>query len=371
MEAYQYDDYAEEFKKRAPGHWAAAVAYARKDGPPPVRPYQVEIHPRSQGRLCWMRCVDCHGQFQRSSEGVEPRRWLTLLGDLEAMGVPSVVYSGAYTDPAADEDLICSLLRQGAKRWGVKLHTCGLALTDKVIDSVVYASLQGPLDSYINLSKVAADERVFGRMCWPSGTLDRENRWLLKLFRAAEDSKAPLVIRLNCRLTRFNGHPEHLMRLMSWLAGASDTVTIRFTTDYLPTLAPRSYQEWFDRDLYLPYPEASEAVGLALDRSKFPKDRVSLRDAGSSRYSGVRCYNGLLLSAVSAGGLVFPCQGITSPCFAPMAYGDLSRESFSAAWLRYVSGWHEIDQEVYNCPRCVGACEGQINSALAKEAEGL
>ena len=315
-----------------------------------------------------MWCVDCHGQFLRSSDGLPRARWLDLLGDLEELGVPSVSYSGAYTDPATDEELLSSLLKRGARRWGVKLHTCGLALTERVRGAVLYAAGQGIGDNFVNLSKVAVDQRTFERMCRPSGSLQTENERLTALFRAGEGCEGFFTIRLNCRLTRINGTVRHLTELLRWLASTSDRVPIRFTTDYQPTSAPPEYCSWFRQKVYLPPAEAQDAIARAVEATGFRATRVSFRAAEGAHYAGDRCYNGLLLAAVSANGMVFPCQGIASSKFAAVAYGDLRQESFLDAWRRYVFAWPTSSRR-HDCPRCVGACEGHINAALKREVE--
>lgn len=375
MTAYQYDKYADEFRRRAGPLWQAAIDYSLgTSSKRPVCPYQVEIHLHSENSpLCLLRCVDCHGRFQRVRGGMRKALWLKLIDDLAGMDVPSLVISGAYSDPTTDESLLISVLKQQPKKYGIKLHTYGLSLTPRLQRAIRQAASIGPDgESYVTLSKVTRGATAYQAMCrpikhTPDEALQLEEKRIASLTQMAADSN--LVVRLNCRLTKINSDPFQIRDLLRWMFGVSSLLFIRFTTDYIPTLAPANYRAHFVRDIYLPPQAASELIEQAIDGlglTEEERKRVSFRNPEQLSYCGDRCFNGLLFSCVSAAGGVFPCQGIASQCFAHLSYGTLQKKRFPALWRAFVANWRGLPR--YECPRCVGDCESHINSALEKEA---
>jgi hypothetical protein len=290
------------------------------------------------------------------------------LDDLEEMDVQSVVLSGAYSDPSTDEQLLISVLDRAGPRWGVKLHTYGLGLTPAVRAAILRAAEAGPAGSYVTISRVTMDPAVYQRMCRPVGDpttlLQRDTDNVAALFSENTTHPDQLVVRLNCRLTQLNRDPSDVLR---WLMRVSDSASIRFTPDYVPTLATEHYAQRFIREVYLAPDAAEAAVEAAIAATDFPRARASFRPLASSAYAGMRCFSCLLLTTVSTGGLLLPCQGIASPAYQALAYGDLRTERFPAAWTRFTAQYHELP--IWDCPRCVGACEQQLNTAMCEECE--
>ncbi len=373
---YNHNDYASEFKKRASDYWYRAVQYAKGNGSPPERPYQVEIHPVPDGSpVCSLRCVDCHGQFQRRNDATAPYAlYVQLIDDLIGMEVPSVCFSGIYSDPTSSPELLCELLNRGGSHWGVKLHTYGIGVNSILQDCIIKAAEDDPnLDSYINITKLTTDPKVYKRMCHPLGDaaelLEIEQSNLKQFFQKVDGLGVPLTVRLNCRVTQLNGTPDRVADLLKWLGEASDQVSIRFTTDYVPSLSPDSYLEKFFYEIYMPPVVVQSVIELALQNSGFDRSRVSFRDVGSSlKYGGNRCFNGLVFAAVSSQGKLYPCEGAASPIFGALSYGDLRDGSFPDLWRKYVEGWLQ-DKTELDCPRCVAACDWAINSAMEREVE--
>lgn len=373
MIAYRHDDYAGEFRRRNPQDWQRVVAFARGQGPPPERPHQVEIHPSLEGEPpCRMRCVDCHGQFMRRADGLPWGVYEDLLDDLWKMGVPSLVLSGAYSDPTVNEGLLLRILGRTGGTWGVKLHCYGYGLDRELREAIVRAAQEDSTkESYVTISKVTTNSYVYQRMCHPPppalDSLDREQENLEEFFNLVERSRSNLTVRINCRVTQINGDPRHLAELLRWFDDTPDRVTLRFTSDFVPSHSTPEFRSRFLDDVYMSPGIARQSLHTAVDLARFTRlDRISFRDPEQVVYGGTRCYNSLLFSAVSTGGLVFPCQGIAGR-FSESSYGDLRQERFPEVWGRFVRGrWNEIDAD---CPRCVGPCERHINAALAEEVK--
>jgi len=370
--AYQYNDYAREFRQRSQPYWATALDFAAGSGPAPKQPYQVEIHPQLEGApVCLLRCIDCHGQFQRRKGGLSAQAYYQLLEDLQIMGVPSVVYSGIYSDPTTDSDLLCELLRRGGPHWGVKLHTYGLGLNEDLCRAIVFAATVGPpRSSYLTISKVTTDPQVYQEMCRPTidpeVALAREEANLRRLFTINQEAHAPLTVHLNCRVTQANGSPEQLANLLLWLRTTPPWVQLRFTPDYVPTGASSAYCEKFMRTVYLDGPTVLHRLRDAtLQTNLNPTSRISFRDVDGTCYQGPRCYSSLLLAAVSTTGCVYPCQSIASAVHQPMAYGNLYHERFPTIWQRFTSTWAQRPSCV--CTPCPAACEKQLNLAFQEE----
>jgi hypothetical protein len=297
------------------------------------------------------------------------------------MGVRSVVLSGIYSNPANDAHLFVRLLGLGGPHWGCKVYTYGMSLTPSVQHAIVEAARAGPKEasSYIHISKSAADADVFSRMCRPrsldaAAALRAENERLQEFFELARERGDPLGITLNCRVTKINSSPQHLDSLLRWFAETPDEVQLRFTTLYLPTAAPDKYRERFYKDLYVPPAEAwsaiQNAVGVVgLDNLS---RRVSFRAVDEfSRYTGPACLNRLLFAAISTSGQVFPCQGIASPVYEHLSYGDLATDRFPQIWRRMVDEYHRKPDPIHlGCPRCAAAGETEVNAAFAAGLNG-
>jgi hypothetical protein len=377
--AYAHGDYAGEFKKRAGVLWDAAVNYAATGTDPPTRPYQVELHlagEREKG-CCLLRCVDCHGQFLRRQTGMPRRDWLRLLHDLRWLGVPSIVYAGAYSDPCLDEELLAECLLFGAELWGVKLHCYGLSLSPIVAESVATAALRpGTPDNYVTVSKVTTSPDVYDRMCrpynmTPEHALRQEEEGLARLFDAMERTGWPCAVTLNCRLTKINAGRYDLADLLRWFKTTPARVRMRFTTDYTPSKATPQYLAKFSARIYLSPEEASHRLWKALAESGCPMDRVSFRAPDREpRYDGDRCYNSLLLAAVATDGGVYPCQSVASPANDGLCYGDVKSRGFGEIWVDYVCTWHDREQpRDRGCPSCTAACEAQLNEELRRDRD--
>lgn len=369
---YRHSDYVAEFRDRSGEWWKRAVAFARGEGPPPKSPYQVELHlSPTSGPQCRLRCIDCHGQFLRRGSGMDRSCWLQLLEDLDSMRVPSVVLSGNYSDPAADQSLLIEVLKRSV--WGVKLHTYGIDLTDQLSRSILAAAFNDP-DSYVSLSKVTTDPEVHALMCRPhydsaANMLRYEEANLVRFFNLARSFDWPLSISINCRLTRINGTQSSISGMLGWLESVPSQVKLRFTTDYIPTSAEESYRNKFNDEIYLDAKSATLAILSAIEQTGFHQmERLSFRFP-ETVCSSDRCYSNLLLSAVSTSGQVFPCQGIASPRNGHLAYGDLQTERFPTIWNRFVEHWKDRD-EVSSCPHCQAPCERQLNEALHREVSG-
>jgi radical SAM protein with 4Fe4S-binding SPASM domain len=99
-------------------------------------------------------------------------------------------------------------------------------------------------------------------------------------------------------------------------------------------------------------------------------ERVSFRAPDREpRYAGDRCYNSLLLSAVSTDGGVYPCQSVASPANDALRYGDVKTRSFGEIWTDYVRTWHDRQSPTERgCPSCTAQCEAQLNEALRKDS---
>lgn len=372
---YRYDDYAGEFKARAKPYWEAAVAFLQGKGGPPLCPYQVEIHLKEKDApVCLLRCADCHGQFLRSNQGLSLPTYLELLYDLQELGVPSIVLSGAYSDPTTDQHLLLRVLQTIACLWPVKLHTYCLGLTEKIQLAILRAAWHDQTkSSYVTLSKVTMSPHVYYEMCHPSispddalGMEDRNARSFLERCHASNNENDHVItVRFNCRLTKINSLPRHLADLLRWVKDLPLPVPIRFTTDFPPNHAPSYYQQKFRDEIYLGPEDALGRIKKAVEDSDFPWDRVSFRNASVKSYEGP-CLNGLLLSAVATSGDVFPCQSQASPKLLDMAYGNIENVRFSEIWRNFV---HNYDRMVPTCQHCVTPCESQINVALKGEID--
>jgi hypothetical protein len=297
------------------------------------------------------------------------------------MGVPSVNYSGIYTDPLQDEKLAIALLKRGSRRWGVRLHTLGWGLTNPLRDAIIEAALAGPDDySYVTFSKATTDPRTYARMCRPrfvssEGALRQEEANLLAFFRLAAANGFPLGVTVNCRITQINGSPQLIAELLRWFNDTPSGVRLRFTIDYLPTRSPAEYVRQFQDRLYVDSTQARRAIAEAIELSGFSAlERIALRSVEpDSRYDGPTCHNRRLFAAISASGKVHPCQGIASPAFDALAYGDLRHERFPVIWERMsgVNYWQQPDPIDMGCPHCAAACEKHINTTIAIEAAKL
>lgn len=381
MSKYKHDDYASEFRARAAPWWERAVAFAAGKGPAPASPYQAEVHLSSpESPVCRWRCVDCHGRFLRRRGGLTEGVYLQLLEDLISMGVPSVVYSGSYTDPSTGvpPETLVRLLEIGGPRWGVKIHTYGTGLVGPVRNALLDASEAGPVDhSYATLSKHTCDPEVFDRMCKPHDPAetvlrsDEEN--MSALFEAAETRNSPISLTLACRVTQINGSPRHLADLLRWFSETPSRVRLRFTTDYLPSRPSRSYEDHFWEKIYLAPAQAKARIDEAVFLSGFDRlDRIGFRGIWpESHYEGSRCHHALLMAAVSAHGKLHACPPIASPVYDHLAYGDLTVERFPEAWRRLMENYQAFDPikgtERGGCPHCVASCEKQLNDAISLE----
>jgi len=385
-QSYDCIDYVALFKRRARAFWADVVRFAAGKGPPPSRPFQVEVHARQQGRpACPNNCIDCCGRFLRTKRGLPGRILLQLYRDLVDMGVTSVVLSGTHTDPAClDGRLLSRLITMGGPAWGIKLHTFGLNLSRRIQHAIIEAAQADPhRDSYVSFSRLTTDPKALRGLCRPrrmSGlqVLRAQEKTLRSFFTLAAARGFPLSISLNCRLTRLNSGLDTLVDLLRWFADHTPpAVQIRMTTDYLPSLAPHGYREHFFSEIYLPGDEARRRLARAIDKAALPgpqRQRIHLRIVPCvPRQDARECLNGLLLAAVSAEGLVFPCQSIAGAGFRHLAYGDLRRDRFGHIWSAFIRALRtgRVKPTWTNCPHCAAECERQVCLALAAEAGDL
>lgn len=376
---YDYGDYPGEVRRRGPDLWRTAARFATGQGPPPKRPYQVEAHLCQEGRAhCRLRCVDCLGQCLYRRSGLLADTWVQLIADLKDVGVPSVVYSGIYSDPVCvDEDLLIELLDNGGPAWGVKLHSSALQLSEPVGRALIRAAQADPRrESYVCVSKVTMNPEVMETMCQPAGmsgvqALQQQEENLDRLFSLAQAAGFPLKITLNCRMTRINAHPRDLADLLSWLNRTPEQVSMRLTTDYLPTAAGTGLKRRFYSDIYLPPREARQRLALAMELAEFwQTKRITFRAVASQVQHDLKiCLNRLLFAAVSTSGKVFPCQGIASEAFRHLAYGDLQVRRFPEIWADFTASLRQENSDpiASGCPRCAAECERQICRAMAEE----
>ncbi len=392
---FDHGAYAAEIRRRAGPLWEEAVLALAGRGPVPERPYQVELHARQEKRPgCRNACDDCCGRFLRTDYGLPPEILLEVRADTLRMGVPSFVVSGTHTDPAClDEPLLCRLLAMSAdwpnRNQSLKLYTYGEGLTPAVQDALIAAARADRThDSYLRLSMLTLDPGIFAKMCRPhhrtlspAEVLAQQQENTRNLLRRIREGSVPLGISLNCRLTQLNGRsPEPVAELLRWFAAnLAAPATVRFTTDYVPTLAPPSYRERFFREIYVDPETAARTVRDAIRMAELTteqRSRVSFRpvDPESSQRSrlGV-CFNQYLFAAVSPEGLVYPCQGIAGKPFRHLAYGDVKEKSFVEVWSEFcaTSASSPSRPILRGCARCAAACERAICEAGARGVEGL
>jgi len=279
---FKYNDYGKSFQQEAPEFWRRAVHFARTGENPPDQPYQVEIHPLSRRtHICHLRCADCHGRFLQRGEGLDSNNYAILLRDLKALQVPSIVLSGAYSDPTMNDAMLWGILDNLRGTWPVKLHTFGINLNPLLRRKIIETALAAPEGgSYLTISKLTVDPEVYQALCHPMQNpelvLQEEEENLKALFRETESlPEKKLNVRINCRLTKINSHREQLVALLAWVKAYSPLVSVRFTTDYFPTLAPEDYRDYFYRELFVGAAEAEGMFQDALEKSYFPRDRAS------------------------------------------------------------------------------------------------
>ena len=377
---YDYGDYPGEVQRRCPDLWRTAVRFVAGQGPPPRHPYQVEVHLCQEGRAhCGLHCTDCLGQCLCRRLGLLADTWAQLIADLKEIGIPSVVYSGIYSDPACvDENLLIELLDMGGSAWGIKLHTSALQLSEPVCWAMIRAAQADPKrESYVCVSKVTVNPAVMETMCRPTGmtgkqALQQQEENLERMFFLAQAAGFPLTIVLNCRMTRTNTHLHDIADLLNWLSRTPAQVSMRFTTDYLPTAAGAGLKKRFYSNMYLPPSEARQRLASAIELAGFRQTkRITYRPVASQvRHAERICLNRLLFSAVSTSGKIYPCQGIASEAFAHLAYGDLHVKRFPEIWADFTASLRQgnSDPIASGCPRCAAECERQICRALAEEA---
>jgi len=386
---FDHGAYADEIRRRAGGIWPEAIAALAGRGPVPRRPYQVELHARQEGRAgCYKNCGDCCGRFLRCERGLAPETLLRLRADTLRMSVPSFVLSGTHTDPGClEEEVLCRLLRMSAEsrrcRQSTKLYTYGECLSPPVQDALIAAARAGRAgDSYVRLSMVTVDAGIFVKMCRPhhpdlspADVLTRQHERARDLVRRVREESAPLGVGINCRLTKLNADgPEPIVELLRWFAdNLPGPARMRFTTDYVPTLAPRAYRDHFFRDIHIGPARAGEIVRDAVRMAQITPEqqsRVSFRavDPDSRQHTGL-CFSQYLFAAISPEGLVYPCQGIAGKPFREVAYGDLKEKSFDQIWsdFREKATTDPSWPLRGGCEHCTAACERAMCEAGARE----
>jgi hypothetical protein len=353
---------------------ALAVARALHDGselPPLPPPLQIEVHP---GTGCPVHCPHCTGRNLRRRPSMELAlpRLVSLVEGMRRHSVGRLTLSGIYTDPLSYSALVPLLACSRRYEIAIGVHSKLVQTSPGLLEEL---SDPRHLNGYIHISidHWAAD--VYQRALHPErpDALRSVLGNTEALCARVEANRSPLSVGIVTLL-----HPRDPMADLE--AGADFYfrlralyqrvhLTWRLSIPWMPTSRLR----------LLPMREHAQAMSVSVSPGDLRRlrarvseladgvrrlpghGRVSFRDNELSAMPCAVCLNALLFGAVGTCGGYYPCQGVASPEYAHLSYGNLHRgDDFFERW--FARGRAELGfAPGVVCPACAAPTEREVN----------
>jgi hypothetical protein len=346
--------------------------------PPLPAPLQIELHP---GTSCSVHCRHCTGlHLRRRADGEMPLRALTqIVSGMRQHAVERLTLSGIYTDPLSYSHL-------GALLECVRTHGVSLGLHSKfvtVAPDVLAELSRAHDDSYVHISIDYWENHEYQRQLQPdiphAFEAVRANVQLLCAALAAVRSGMSVGI---VSLLQANNTPADLeiaSQFYRELRGHYPSVTInwRLSVPWAPTSRIRWLQRPGGRPLAptAPVPAwVDERVrGVLATAERLPgRGRVTFRHNELVASPCPTCLNQLLYGAIGSCGGFYPCQGIASPEYNHLAYGNVrDGDDFFERWFNRDRAALGFRPGGGVCPACAAPTEREVNTfGAAHTAEG-
>jgi|GEM_PF-6001971 len=370
---------------RCPERWSEAVSVFRKlvngggSNEYPswlLRMLQLEIHP---GESCWVRCPHCLGAKLRCKVQkplpVDPI--LRLIDKLPAEGVERIEYAGIYTDPLTWSGLKSALEHCRGAGISVGVHTKFIRASGGLIEAM--ASTRSD-NSCIAVSIDHFDPEIYDEQYRPvvPNALREAQANVERLCAAVCESGSLLQVSIRTLLVS-GVTPDGLCMGADWIYGLRSKypqcrLNWRISLPWIAAGASEPQPKGIAEQINARDTQAREEIddcisGIIEASQSWPgTGGVRLREepALSSGDCPV-CFNQLLYGAIGADGFYYPCQGIASPRYRHLSYGNIHNDDDFVARRRKRTANDLTIRPGIDCPGCAAPHEAAVNRAVMEE----
>lgn len=323
-----------------------------------LAPIQIECHP---GKTCFCSCNHCLGSSLRKKviRALNAEALLPLVHGMSANAVPRLELSGIFTDPVSNPHLAAIVAECQLLGIAFGIHSKCLSLPNTLID-VLSRTRNEDCNVAVSLDR-------FNRAGYQTSVRPIEGMGFTGVIRNTEllvDACAShgSTLKIDLRtLLLFSATETELERYQAWVLSLQEryeNVFWRLATPWSPTASnPQSTPMG-----YL----ATVPVHLrkCLQKVVMETPKTQLRST-SLKTSAEYCYNQLLYGAIGASGAFYPCQGIASPDYDHLSYGNLWCDDFFEAWRSRTADVLMRSIPGKACPGCAAPCEKWTNDYYA------
>lgn len=336
--------------------------------PPIPPPLQVELHP---GTSCAVHCPHCTGlhlrRRPRSELPLEPL--VRLVGALRRSGVDRVTVSGIYTDPLSYSELchlLCCIRENGLS---IGLHTKFVNATPDLLAELSRAYA----DSYVNISIDYWRSESYQQYLHPEtpDALETAMANTERLCAGLETSAARVSVAIVSLL-------HQSITLADLETGAAFyhglraryphvSINWRMSVPWVPTSRLRLLSADSSRAVQPTVAGAAALVRRVRDLQSAAgaipgTGQITFRHNELLAMPCSACLSQLLYGAIGSCGGFYPCQGIASPEYGHLSYGNLhDGDDFLERW--FGRGRAELGFRPGGavCPACAAPTEREVN----------
>ena len=325
-------------------------------------PRQLEVHlPNPTGKACNLKCNHCQGRNFEANFVSFDDALFSLVDQLDGK-IPLFIFSGNYTEPTLNENLLAliKLVKKTGSNFGLYTNGTLLSCLEEKLGFLTTLCRISSGEDYLAIALDAGSGRSFKK------TKHRPEQLFYKVLRSLnklKELRAPssLAVRVTYLLNRFNSSEGELATIMSIMRGLG-VDSVRFSIPYaaygLSMSECLSYSEEVEKPLheniltYLP---------PLLSRDKNEKPKISYlppETQSVEKMTFESCFYGRFMIALGPDGFFYRCSSSADPSFGHLRLGEMttSLEKFYAMVARNQSSdFNPLEACFPNGARCTRA----------------
>jgi pyruvate-formate lyase-activating enzyme len=309
-----------------------------------VIPYQIEMQPGPERKLCWLQCPYCYGgTAEDSGERMSGKRSMEILREAADGGVNKVIFAGYCTDPLNSPYIEGLLETAIEKKMVFGFNTKALKVSNRLLELLSQEVTPG---SYFNVSVDAGSNEVYNKVHGVSGypqIYDRVLQNTQQLFGWFDMSATYLIMEAN------NSEGE-IRKFVEDFSLFCDV--IRFAFPQPPRGVP------------IKPPSCELYLRPLIEELDSPECRVILIEPETEpKARTLPCLARWVYPTVGFDGWLYHCSQSAAPNFRLMALGDLNKRGFWDVFYDYdLHGMTEAEKMMVELECRCDRKENAVNS---------
>lgn len=296
----------------------------------PILPRQLEVHvPNRSQKPCNLHCIHCQGNRVDKSMGMFNDTLLSLFQDV-SKSIPLFVFSGAYTEPTLNNNLLefIETTKIGGANFGV--HTNGTLMTrlEKEYAFIDRLSEISNSNDYITIALDAGSAESFAKIKGVDANLfDDVIDGLELLVSMTKKKRHPcLKIRITYLLNEWNSSEFEITSAIT-ICQRLEVDSLRFSIPYTPYGTPYETCIRYKYDYEIPFSQKIEDrircyISTNLNKKPsilfLPPVFQDVEDCFMHH-----CFYGYFQLTVGADGYLYRCSSTASPTFVRHRLGKV------------------------------------------------